>query len=454
MPLALRREVHEVSVRTRTQLAKLIEEQDRSAEIVAGLVRIVAGVLLGAVAMAMTAVSVKSADPAISHYPGGTLIITGFLLSGLVAVTLARSRLYRRGIAFAFIALDAVLIGSLLHLNLLNAEFSGDLVAIFPVLWLAPLLLTVAVLRIRPSVQLFGLVMFAVMIVTIVIAHASSSPDRLDRIAGETAPFFALQPNVMRFAMFLISGALLVFAAYRGRNLLVRALVEAERRAALTKFLPAELTSLVTGAAADDLSRGRRQLAAILFVDIRESTSRAESLDPARLSKFIASFRRRVAKAARLHLGVIDKFIGDGALVVFGLPEPRPDDAGRALACARTLLQLVERWNDKRQFDPPVSVGIGVHVGEVFFGVIGDESRKELTVLGDAVNVAARLEQATKTAGTPLLASAEAVEAAGEAATWIETRREALRGRAGIMRLMRPAASSKTLKPSSMPLSK
>ena len=219
----------------------------------------------------------------------------------------------------------------------------------------------------------------------------------------------------------------------------MRALVEAERRAALTKFLPAELTSLVTDAAADDLRRGRRQLAAILFVDIRDSTTRAENLDPWRLSKFIASFRRRVTRAAELHFGVIDKFIGDGALVVFGLPEPRPDDAARALACAKTLLQLVERWNDKRQFDTPVRVGIGVHVGEVFFGVIGDESRKELTVLGDAVNVAARLEQATKTAGTPLLASAEAVEAAGEAATWTETGSEALRGRAGIMRLMRPA---------------
>ena len=106
------------------------------------------------------------------------------------------------------------------------------------------------------------------------------------------------------------------------------------------------------------------------------------------------------------------------------------------------MTPAVERWNDKRQFDPPVLVGIGVHVGEVFFGVIGDQHRRELTVLGDAVNVAARVEQATKTAGTPLLASAEAVEAAGEGAIWTETRREVLRGRSGITRLMRPAAST------------
>jgi adenylate cyclase len=80
-----------------------------------------------------------------------------------------------------------------------------------------------------------------------------------------------------------------------------------------------------------------------------------------------------------------------------------------------------------------------VHIGEVFFGVVGDESRKELTVLGDTVNVGARLEQATKTSGTPLLASAEVVEAAGETSAWTEIGREPLRGRTGIVRVMRPA---------------
>lgn len=434
-----RREAPGVSQAIQTQLADLIEQEDRSAEITAGLVRIVAGLMLAAVALATTAVFTHLPGVATSHSRGGTLIVAGFVLSGLVAVGLARSRFYRRELAFASLALDAALIGFYVHVNLLNAGFPGDLTAAFPVVWLAPLLLNVAVLRIRPGVQLFGLVTFAAVTVAIVVAHGLSDPDSLHRIAGDTARFFALQPNVMRLAMFSLAGALLVFAAYRGRRLLVRALVEAEHRATLTKFLPAELTSLVTGTAADDLRQGRRQLASILFVDIRDSTARAETLDPWRLSMFIASFRRRVTRAAEQHRGVVDKFIGDGALVVFGLPEPRPDDAARALACAKTLLRLVERWNDKRQFDPPVRVGIGVHSGEVFFGVIGDESRKELTVLGDAVNVAARLEEATKTAGTPLLASAEAVGAAGEAAAWIETRREVLRGRVGVMRLMRPA---------------
>ena len=81
MVLALRREAPRVSAGIRTQLATLIEQEDRSAEITAGLVRIVAGFMLGAVAIAMTAIFPHPADAAMSHYRGGTLIVTGFVLS-------------------------------------------------------------------------------------------------------------------------------------------------------------------------------------------------------------------------------------------------------------------------------------------------------------------------------------------------------------------------------------
>jgi adenylate cyclase len=422
----------------RAHVDALIQEEDRSAEISAGWVRIFAGLALGAVAI-VTAVSLPhSAQVASSHYRGGRLVIGSLILLGVVAVGLARSPLYRREWSFAFLTLDAVLIGLLLHLTFENTGFTGDFAALFPVVWLPPLLLTVAVLRIQPKVQVFGLVAFTVAILSVVLAHGSTDLESRYLIAGRTATFFAPQANIMRLAILLLLGAFLVVAAYRGRSLLVRALGEAERRAALTRFLPAEIASLITDGAFGGLRPGRRQIAAVLFVDIRDSTARAENLDRVELSTFIASFRQRVMRAAAEHGGVVDKFIGDGALVVFGLPEPRPDDAARALACARMLLGLIDRWNLERQLDPPVRVGTGVHVGDVFFDVVGDESRKELTVLGDIVNVGARLEQATKTSGTPLLASAEVVEAARETSSWTEIRREPLRGRAGIVRVMRP----------------
>jgi adenylate cyclase len=439
LPL-LRRHLPSMSHDLRAQVEVLTEEEDRTAEIGAGVVRIVAGLVLLAVGVATTATVGRSEQIAsIHHYWAGALVIGGFVLSGLAGVGLARSRFYRRQLAFAFLALDAGLVGLFLHLNFESTGLSGDFAASLPVVWLVPLFLAGAALRMRPDVQVFALIAFGLVLVSIVLAHGTIDLDSRRAVVGETARFFAPQPNIMRLAMLLLAGALLVVAAYRGRNLLLHALGEAERQAALTKFLPAEIASLVTDASPAALRHGRRQPAAILFIDMRDSTARAENMDPVQLSIFISAFRRRVMRAAEQHEGVIDKFIGDGALIVFGLPEARPDDAARALACARTLLHLIARWNEKRRFDPPVRVGIGVHAGEVFFGVIGDDSRKELTVLGDAVNVGARLEEATKRFGTPLLASAEAVEAAGESSGWIELRSDPLRGRTGQIRVMQPA---------------
>nr|WP_281409320.1 adenylate/guanylate cyclase domain-containing protein [Microvirga terricola] len=176
----------------------------------------------------------------------------------------------------------------------------------------------------------------------------------------------------------------------------------------------------------------------LLFVDIRASSALGEGMDPARLAIFMSSFRRRVMRAAAQHGGVIDKFIGDGALILFGVPNAGEDDTARALACGRTLLDLIERWNAKRAFNPPLRIGIGIHTGEVFCGVVGDEDRLEFTVLGETVNIASRIEQATKTAHCDLLASQEAVCAAGEEGLWTAIEHEPLPGVTRTLVLMKP----------------
>ena len=87
-------------------------------------------------------------------------------------------------------------------------------------------------------------------------------------------------------------------------------------------------------------------------------------------------------------------------------------------------------------------IGVGVHQGEVFCGVVGDEGRLEFTVLGEAVNVAARLEQATKTLGRSLLASREVVEAAGESEGWVEVACEPLPGASRPVAILTPRDAS------------
>lgn len=143
----------------------------------------------------------------------------------------------------------------------------------------------------------------------------------------------------------------------------------------------------------------------------------------------MTEYRIRVQKAARETGGMVDKFIGDGAMLLFdgeGAPH-------RALDCARRLSDEMHDWSDARLKDgrSAVHVGIGLHWGEVFSGVVGDEDRLEYTALGDTVNIAARLEQMTKTCEMEIIISDAVLEAAAEPARedWIALEPAPLRGR-------------------------
>jgi adenylate cyclase len=173
----------------------------------------------------------------------------------------------------------------------------------------------------------------------VAIAAANFGFDTL----ADTAPaaigrFFDAPPSIMRLAMLIAAGAILVAAAARTRSLLQGAINEARRGANLTRYLPAEIAGQLAESGLTALREGRRQAVVVMFVDIRGFTRRAEAMDPAATGRLLADFRRFVVATATRCEGVVDKFIGDAAMLVFGLPSPRPDDAQRALICARALL--------------------------------------------------------------------------------------------------------------------
>lgn len=174
------------------------------------------------------------------------------------------------------------------------------------------------------------------------------------------------------------------------------------------------------GAEAPGLGEESEIQAVVLFADLRGFTAASEDLSPAEAKTMVRGFHRRVEQAAARHRGIVDKYIGDGALLVFGAGNsdtiPVPTLAAQALACARELAEAAS----------PLEVALGLHLGPVLLGEVGGEDFAQMTVTGDTVNVASRLEALTRSHGVAILASDATIEAARAAGD--EAARAALEG--------------------------
>ena len=141
---------------------------------------------------------------------------------------------------------------------------------------------------------------------------------------------------------------------------------------------------------------GSRVEATVLFVDIVDFTRTAEQISPEEVAEMLNRYLEIFAACARIHRGTVDKFIGDEAMIVFGAPRSDEDHRENALACAKAIQTTAELLNVKRESLglKPVYLRAGINTGQMYAGILGSEHRMEFTVVGDAVNLAARLCEA------------------------------------------------------------
>lgn len=182
----------------------------------------------------------------------------------------------------------------------------------------------------------------------------------------------------------------------------------------LRRFLPgAAVERVLKDDLGDALAVGGRLVeVTLLSSDLRGFTAMSEKLAPEEVVRQLNAYHATMLEQIDRFGGSLDKFIGDGSLVVFGLAASGPplEDAGAraAVECAQAMLQALEALNAERAREglAPLRMGLGVHTGQVVAGNIGAPGRRlEFTVIGDAVNTAARLEGATKELGCPLVIS-------------------------------------------------
>jgi len=415
---------------------RLIAKADAEAEALIGGIRIFVALSLGCmlVLILLQAEIIPKKEWVNILIASGVIFLIFFLgLSSLIMVFYKR---YRPWMAWMFGFGDVLLIGSNLFLSVNAAKASTLALLATPAAFLIGLIFIVQSFRYRVKLQM------ALSLVLLLAVGGLLFRDPSELSDASTIAFlvhnYSTYPNIARIVLLALMAGIASFAVWRSTRLLYEAARGSELLANTTRFLPAELAKSMTDADLAEMQKGRREDLVIMFVDIRGFTAMSESISPEEVSRFLGAFRTRVTDAIVGRDGVIDKFIGDGALIVFGLNTDIGEAARSAIAAATSLLKSIDDWNDERRTANlnPIRIVISLHSGNVIAAAIGDMRRLEFSVVGSAVNEASRIETLAKHKDLSLVASEPVVEHSDlNLETWIDMGEVELRGRTRPLRL-------------------
>ncbi len=209
----------------------------------------------------------------------------------------------------------------------------------------------------------------------------------------------------------------------------------------VTPLLPASATAADAMERAD-YQRSEERAVAVLFADMRGFTRLAHSRLPYDVVFVLNRYREEMAHAIESAGGVVNEFVGDSVMALFGLDGDVDSGCRQAMAAARAMFERLEQLNRTlaAELDEPLRIGIGIHAGPVILGEMGYAKLKGITVVGDVVNTASRLEEMTKRFDARVVVSEDAVAHLGEDIAGWQRHEVEVRGRLGTMTVMTPDA--------------
>jgi len=240
--------------------------------------------------------------------------------------------------------------------------------------------------------------------------------------------------RIQEMLIFFLVAAILALRGQRSNALLIRQAGIAAERANLSRYFPPSLVDQLASSSSD-IGAVRSQDVAVLFADIVGFTQLAERESPEMVMQLLRRCHSVFEQAIFSNGGTLDKYLGDGVMATFGTPQVSPADCANALAAASAIVEGVESGNAElaAASSPQVRISVGLHFGPAILGNIGSERRLEFATLGDAVNVASRLEAASRDLGCRIVASDAVVSRVADSALKGGFRRVpklSLRGRA------------------------
>jgi len=388
------------------------------------------GQRIAAQARSVTVVILLVLLPVLSRDPG--VVFSMALLLGLLATDLLRRRFVPRNtgrLEMSLLAVDLVL---LLFLTVLPNPFLPDKMpgaltyntGKFVVFYILLALSTLAYSW-RQVLIMAGMIAATWLIGAGII---DAFGHRNAEIAAALQPVFdsyprlqnLIDPNQVRLNQrfqeaiaLLIVAALLGLKSWRSEKLILRQAELAAERANLSRYFSPNMVDLLATQSAT-VGAVRRAEVGVLFADIVGFTKLAETLPPEVTVDILRSYYAAIEAAIFEHGGTLDKYLGDGVMATFGTPEPGPDDAAHAVRAAKGIIAAISALNETEP-DPTlrIAVSVGVHFGPVTLGDVGPARRLEFAVLGDTVNVASRLESATRGLGCQILCSDAVIRRSG-----------------------------------------
>jgi adenylate cyclase len=253
---------------------------------------------------------------------------------------------------------------------------------------------------------------------TALVAYAIYASGGMDMITRDyvfylTSNSILIGAELDKVISILTVTAIIAVAISRARRLLTRAVAERAAAQDLSRFFSPEIVRQITASEQEvGIGHGRARAAAILNCDIRGFTGYATTVEPNELMASLAEYQHLIVPIIQSHGGAIDKFMGDGIMATFGAAATSTTYAADALRAVDEIIDAVVGWNARREAEGrvPLRVGVAVATGHIIFGAVGDDTRLEYTVIGDAVNRSAKLEKYTKIEKVRALADSAAFE--------------------------------------------